>query len=194
MTAIEAARGDLESMATTWEAAAERHLSAQGADPQSPGWMLGIVRALTDLSRPWAAYDPAVLAERAHVRVLLHPAFDAWLLAWPTSGRTDLHDHGGAAGAFAVIDGELVETWLAADRLHARVLESGAAVAFGANHIHDVVNARLAPATSVHVYAPPISSMTHYSRDDLGRPTPCAVEDVRDLASAAPRGRAGDPV
>ena len=37
------------------------------------------------------------------------PDFDAWLIAWPSGGKVDLHDHGNSTGAVSVISGALVE-------------------------------------------------------------------------------------
>ena len=37
------------------------------------------------------------------------PDFDAWLIAWPSGGKVDLHDHGSSTGAVSVISGSLVE-------------------------------------------------------------------------------------
>ena len=33
------------------------------------------------------------------------PDFDAWLIAWPSGGKIDLHDHGNSTGALSVISG-----------------------------------------------------------------------------------------
>src|SRR4051812_34140389 len=40
---------------------------------------------------------------RSFVRLLATPAYEAWLIAWGSSGALDLHDHGGAAGAVHVV-------------------------------------------------------------------------------------------
>jgi hypothetical protein len=46
-----------------------------------------------------------------------------------------------------------------------RTLEVGGGSAFGPSHIHDVVNIGDVPATSVHVYSPPMASMTFYRQE-----------------------------
>ena len=38
--------------------------------------------------------------------------------------------------------------------------------AFEAGHRHDVVNEGPGPAMSVHVYSPPLTTMTFYGHDD----------------------------
>ena len=48
--------------------------------------------------------------ERSWRLVALTPEFDAWVIAWPSGGRVDLHDHGNSCGALVVLEGTLVET------------------------------------------------------------------------------------
>jgi mannose-6-phosphate isomerase-like protein (cupin superfamily) len=93
--------------------------------------------------------------------------YDAWVIAWPTGGTIDLHDHGDSRGALHVISGTLVETmpWRDdADRLRLVRLEVPAGVtrAFDAGHVHDVRNEGSVAALSVHVYSPPLTSMLYY--------------------------------
>ena len=86
---------------------------------------------------------------------------------------TGLHDHGGSAGAFAVLEGALEERVVvpqghdATPRMSTRAREyrAGALRSFGARHIHDV-EARRVPAISLHVYAPALAVMTRYTLDD----------------------------
>lgn len=95
--------------------------------------------------------------------------FDAWLIAWPGGAAADLHDHGGSRGAIHVIDGTLTETipW-PDDRgsvaFARREVHSGATVAFGAGHVHDVRNESAGHALSLHVYSPPLRAMNYYDR------------------------------
>jgi hypothetical protein len=95
--------------------------------------------------------------------------FDAWLIAWAGGAVADLHDHGGSRGAFHVIGGSLVETipWRDAQgsvTLARKEVSSGTTLAFGAGHVHDVRNDAAAPALSLHVYSPPLTSMIYYDR------------------------------
>src|SRR5258707_12756842 len=47
--------------------------------------------------------------ERWHRRLYRDARVDVWLISWlPTQG-TQLHDHGGSAGAFTVVEGALTE-------------------------------------------------------------------------------------
>src|SRR3954466_13919730 len=82
-----------------------------------------------------------------------------WLLTWLPGQSTDLHDHGGSAGAFVVVSGVLTEHVVRpaqAGRVVPRevTLPAGAARAFGARHVHRIVNTGHLPAVSLHVYAP----------------------------------------
>ncbi|HWD55309.1 MAG TPA: cysteine dioxygenase family protein [Acidimicrobiales bacterium] len=105
--------------------------------------------------------------ERAWRLVAQAPDFDAWLIAWPGGGTVDLHDHGGSRGALHVIRGSLTETIPCRDAAGRvsfahRELHGGVTLAFGAGHVHDVRNEAYAHALSLHVYSPPLTSMTYY--------------------------------
>jgi mannose-6-phosphate isomerase-like protein (cupin superfamily) len=114
-------------------------------------------RVRRDSGRRW--YEP--LLEEAD--------FEAWLLGWPVGEGIELHDHGSSSGALVVVEGTLTESYVeASDRgrpaalLRHRRLAEGASVAFGPDHIHDVVNGGDRQALSIHVYSPRLRSMTFY--------------------------------
>ena len=121
---------------------------------------------------PYIEYDER---ERWHQRIYRDRRVDVWLISWMPSQATSLHDHGGSAGAFTVVEGELTET-VDATAMGARHPErpplreltrsGGEAVGFGPSYIHDVRNAGTVPAVSVHAYSPPLTSMTYYDLDD----------------------------
>jgi mannose-6-phosphate isomerase-like protein (cupin superfamily) len=130
--------------------------------------------------------------ERWHQRLYRDPRIDIWLISWlPTQG-TQLHDHGGSAGALTVLSGTLTESvpsGYADGRVRIRDIErsSGDCTAFGRHHIHDVRNTGTEPAVSVHAYSPPLSSMTFYdvSAGDLTVVGTLATDDPEP--DAAPR-------
>ncbi|MFG1921327.1 cysteine dioxygenase [Cryptosporangium sp. NPDC048952] len=98
---------------------------------------------------------------------------EAWLLTWWPGQRTGLHDHGGSAGAFAVVRGQLREDTVqtprhALPRLHSRTLHASQQRVFGPRHLHEVVNDGAEPAVSIHVYAPRLTMMTRYRWTDYG--------------------------
>lgn len=83
---------------------------------------------------------------------------EIWLISWLPGQTTGLHDHGGSRGAFAVALGSLEERDLGG----VRELTSGQSRAFGSEYVHEVRNGSAAPAVSVHIYSPPLSSMNRY--------------------------------
>jgi predicted metal-dependent enzyme (double-stranded beta helix superfamily) len=119
---------------------------------------------------------------RFSVRVAVTDDYEAWLLTWLPGQSTGLHDHGGSAGAFAVLDGVVEESTLspAASRSPAalvqRTLSAGRVRSFGADYVHDVTNTGSAPAVSLHVYAPALETMSRYVLDDDGRPQVVSLE------------------
>jgi hypothetical protein len=54
--------------------------------------------------------------ERWYHRLAAGPDGEVWVLTWLPGQATDLHDHGGSAGAFLVVSGALTEHTFAADR------------------------------------------------------------------------------
>ena len=107
-------------------------------------------------------FDPA---GRWYTRLAVAPDHEVWLLTWLPGQHTDLHDHGGSAGAFLVASGALTEETVARGRLRPAVLVAGAGRRFGVHHIHRVSNQADQPAVSVHVYRPALRSMTRYQLD-----------------------------
>ena len=122
-------------------------------------------------------FDPV---QRWYCRLARAEDHEAWLLTWLPGQSTDLHDHGGAAGAFTVLAGHLTEAVPTAEpcvRLAARAYGPGATRRFGRYHVHRVVNSGTVPAVSVHVYAPALTRMTRYAIEQ-GALRTTAVERV----------------
>jgi predicted metal-dependent enzyme (double-stranded beta helix superfamily) len=126
----------------------------------------------------WAVtprFDPD---RRWYARLAADAGHEAWLLTWLPGQQTDLHDHGGSAGAFTIIEGRLTEQ-LPIGHADVRFVErgygAGATRPFGPRHVHRIVNAGPAPAVSLHVYAPALTRMTRYTVDG-GRLTVTAIE------------------
>ena len=106
--------------------------------------------------------------DRRPVRLLATERYEAWVIGWTTGQGVELHDHGSSVGSLTLVEGELEELVLAGSRLRRRTHAAGATVALPAGVVHDVVAPGPGPATSVHVYSPPLREMTFYARD--GRP------------------------
>jgi hypothetical protein len=106
------------------------------------------------------------LTVRTYDLLELTDEIEIWAIHWPKDQGLELHDHGGSVGALWVVEGALEEHYLERDgSLSSRSIVTGGGAAFGPTYVHDVVNAHEAPATSVHVYSPPMASMTFYRQE-----------------------------
>lgn len=118
----------------------------------------------------WAPIAEFKPERRWFTRLALTDDYEVWLLTWLPGQCTGFHDHGNAAGAFAVAQGALRETLAAigSRRLRPRVTRAGSVTAFGWRHLHDVANVADVPAVSVHAYSPPLSAMRRYEMTPSG--------------------------
>jgi quercetin dioxygenase-like cupin family protein len=96
---------------------------------------------------------------RRPVRLLATAAYEVWIIGWTAGQHVRPHDHGGSSAAVLVTEGELSEVDLLGNE---RRLAPGDVLRLGPGIVHDVVNPRDVPATSIHVYSPPLTSMTYY--------------------------------
>jgi len=120
--------------------------------------------------------------ERWHQRLYTDRRVDVWLISWLPSQGTELHDHGGSAGAFTVLSGELAEAIHRPGRgLLERARPAGESVGFGPRYVHDVRNLSDRPAVSVHAYSAPLTTMTYYDVSALG-----ALRRLRTLRTDDP--------
>ncbi|MGY1742127.1 MULTISPECIES: cysteine dioxygenase [unclassified Blastococcus] len=114
---------------------------------------------LLDPATAAAALDPALHADLDAAQV--------WVLSWLPGQGTPLHDHGGSAGAFGVVQGALTELTVTETRTggvrdEEVLLDTGRVRPFGPHHVHQVTNVGVLPAVSVHVYAPRLTVMNTY--------------------------------
>jgi predicted metal-dependent enzyme (double-stranded beta helix superfamily) len=117
--------------------------------------------ATTAAAVPLDAVEPA----RSYRRVLATAAYDAWIIRWAPSADLEMHDHGGSRGVVHVVEGELFERYtdLAAPVVVTeRALPAGTSIEITPTTVHGVANFGPADALSVHVYSPPLSTMTYY--------------------------------
>jgi rhodanese-related sulfurtransferase len=101
-------------------------------------------------------------AGRWYERLYHGPDYDIWVISWLPGQSTGYHDHGASSGAFVVATG-ILEEHRPGERTH--VIHPGKARSFGPDYAHDVRNASLAPAISIHAYSPPLSEMNEYELD-----------------------------
>ena len=105
-------------------------------------------------------FDPV---QRWYARLAVTDDYEVWLLTWLPGQATDLHDHGGSAGAFTVVSGRVVEQIVGADgSLRDGGCGPGEGHHFGRHHVHRIVNPGNRPAVTVHAYGPALRSMTRY--------------------------------
>ena len=126
-----------------------------------------VVRRLAGNPAGWAGRVRLNPAGRWYERIHLDDSHEVWVISWLPGQATGFHDHGGSAGAFAVVWGTLMERWVVGATTTGQVLAkpvgAGGARAFGPRYIHDVRNAAAsAVAVSVHAYSPPLLAMTRY--------------------------------
>jgi hypothetical protein len=144
-------------------------------------WLAALALAIarrSDVWRPVVRHDADL---RWHGRLATLDDVEVWLLGWTHAQDVELHDHGGSSGAFAVAEGELCEqhTELGArGALRTAFCPAGIARSFGPGRIHHVSNHASAPATSIHVYSPPLDAMRFYDLAPDGAPRPVRVERI----------------
>jgi len=120
------------------------------------------IAADPSLWRPVVRHDPE---RRWYRRLYTSPTVDVWLLGWACGQDTRMHDHGGSSGAFYVVEGTLdeeygyVESWTCVQR---RSHAAGRMRSFGPGYVHNLGNDGTGPASSIHAYSPPLSTMTYY--------------------------------
>lgn len=152
-------------------------------------WLWDVAAGLAAGIEPWERRATGRPLTRSFELIARTPTYEAWVIAWPTGGGIELHDHGGSAGAFCVVSGELNETVarLASPLRRHRRHAAGTGAVFGAAHIHDIVNVSDELATSVHVYAPHLSTMTFYApgNDGVLVPTRTEIATAPEHQSAA---------
>jgi hypothetical protein len=105
---------------------------------------------------------------RRYVRLFRTRAVEAWGIAWASSTYLGLHDHGGSMAAYHVVAGTLLEastSLLTKDPLVTRAIRPGTRRSLGPDHAHELWNPSPTPALSVHVYSPPLHSMSYYTDD-----------------------------
>lgn len=128
-------------------------------EPLPVGLLADITAGIAAAPEAWrhlVRHDPD---GRQPVRLLATEAYEVWVIGWTPGQGVRPHDHGGSSAAVVVTDGELLEVDLLGNR---RRLEPGNVLRLGPGIVHDVVNHSNTPATSVHVYSPPLTSMTYY--------------------------------
>lgn len=177
---------DFGATVTDPRLATSRSLLLDELHPERPQWTPRELRDLTatvaaELTGPLldlARFEPG---QRWWARLALTEGVELWLLTWLPGQYTAPHDHGGAAGSFTVLLGELTEQYRYPGG-PVRELNHfvGSAIGFGAGRAHQLGNraAATAPAASVHAYSPPLTPTREYtSLADVPAEIPALIPD-----------------
>ncbi|HEY8547131.1 MAG TPA: cysteine dioxygenase family protein [Acidimicrobiales bacterium] len=140
--------------------------AADGADGNMPvpgrplpvGLLADIAAGIAAAPEAWRHLVRHNPDGRDPVRLVATEAYEVWVIGWTPGQGVRPHDHGGSTAAVVVTEGELLEV----DPTHRRRLVPGEVLRLGPDAVHDVVNHSNGPATSVHVYSPPLTRMTYY--------------------------------
>lgn len=149
--------------------------TTRGARPAVPLAELRRIVRRYALNPNLAALLPET-GERAWARLAGDERSDVWLISWPEGAETGWHDHGDAAGAFAVATGSVVELTWALGVVQERRLTWGDSRSFGRDHVHDVVGAGPGRSLTVHAYAPGLVTMGEF---ELGAAGPVRLATTR---------------
>ncbi|MBP2476877.1 mannose-6-phosphate isomerase-like protein (cupin superfamily) [Crossiella equi] len=154
--------------------------------PRRPLWTPQELRGLTstvsgELTTPLLSVLEFDRERRWWSRLALTEGVELWLLSWAPGQGTRPHDHGGAAGSFTVLLGELEEDYrYPGGPVRTSTRSLGDTVAFGRGRAHRVHNTGTIGAASVHAYSPPLLPTTEYG----------SLEDY--TAVPQPRRRVGE--
>ena len=139
-----------------------------GLLPPQPPWLLS---QLADgvAARPelWSAVAHHHEAHRRPIRLAATDSYEIWVIGWMPEQGLELHDHGRSYGLVHVLEGALRETVFSDGGLQEQILRRGRRRYLPPGTIH-AVQGHGEPATSVHLYSPPLTRMTRYTGD--GRP------------------------
>ncbi len=159
----------MDDMALVGESRTERTSPAPARLSQA---RLGqIVGALAARPGGWGELVRFEAGRRWYRRLELADDHEVWLLSWLPGQSTGFHDHGRAAGAFAVAQGRVRERTVAVGHRQAvrnLTVARGSVRAFGPHYAHDVVNAFAEPAVTVHAYSPPLTAMRRFELTESG--------------------------
>ena len=135
--------------------------------PQHPctvAQFAGLVSRLAARRDHWSPLVDFDATSRWYHRLRTGPGYEVWLLSWLPGQGSGRHDHGPSHGVFTVLDGELTERARVA-----RTLRPGELRVFAPGYVHEMVNASLGPAVSLHLYHPGLTEMPMHPQDRRGQ-------------------------
>ncbi len=149
--------------------------------------LLALARSYADDPSTWAHLVRVDSERRACHRLLEAPDATVWLLCWMPGQETGFHDHDGAAGVVAVVQGGVVEQRLRLGGTPSRrEARAGDTFAFSGAVIHNVGHAEGAPAVTIHAYSPALRRMGAYEFDANGELQRTALDEKIELGDERP--------
>jgi rhodanese-related sulfurtransferase/mannose-6-phosphate isomerase-like protein (cupin superfamily) len=136
-------------------------LISSGGVLKTPAELAGIVSTFA-AADGWMDRVRLRTDDRWYERLYQDSEYDIWVISWMPGQSTGFHDHGESSGAFVVATGVLEEHRPGEQPL---AIRPGETRAFGLDYAHDVRNASVAPAVSIHAYSPPLNEMNEYELD-----------------------------
>ncbi len=133
--------------------------------PAHPTTVAGYAQLVREIAADRDRWEPKVRYDaltRWYARLETGPGYEVWLLSWLPGQSSGFHDHGDSSGVMTVVQGELVERSLTHAGEGARTLRPGGQRVFSSGYLHEVVNATLEPAVSIHLYSPGLTEMHQY--------------------------------
>lgn len=128
----------------------------------SPSELRHLVEAVADRPDLWPDEVTRVEDGRSYRLVYRDEIVEVWIISWDHDTVTEIHDHGGSAGAMRMVHGSLTETFVVRGGVHRRVLRADCTTSFSSTYVHDVRNELKRSALSVQAYSPPLTEMTYY--------------------------------
>lgn len=141
--------------------------SGPAVSPADSAVLAAVARRHVELALAGALELPRGATRPGTVRLGGDARASIWLRTWAPGESTGLHDHGGAAGAVAIVSGSLVERvpagwsdgWM---YLRPVELGPGGSTSFGAHHVHDLANPADVPAVTISVCGPAVRAARCY--------------------------------
>ena len=138
--------------------------------PLSRSRMKEIAREVAGSPGAWERLVRMDPDNRWHQRLYSAADYDVWLESWLPGQTTGWHDHAGTSGVLVVARGELEERVSVLNGVFTQVrhVPEGVGRRMGRRQVHNLANASLAPAVSIHVYSPPLGATRGYEIGAMG--------------------------
>jgi mannose-6-phosphate isomerase-like protein (cupin superfamily) len=137
-------------------------IQIRGGGPAAATDLLETARRYAANAQDWPFAPRFNPRRRWYQRLATEADSEIWVLSWLPGQQTDLHDHGGSAGAFVVVSGDLTEQSVTSGQRSSRSYRAGDGRTFDARHVHQITHKGIRPAVSLHVYRPALRAMTRY--------------------------------